>query len=225
MALQGVFFDLDGTLADTMPQLVKASEQTCRLMGIPVPDYEAMRSYVGNGVMMILVRLIAGRYEAQREDVDEDFLLRTREVYNRCYFEGLAENFTVYPGVVETLHFCQDRGLKLAVITNKPSMFVVPLLKYMQLDKEFDYILGGEVIPERKPRPEPLLHVAEKLGLPPENCLMVGDSDNDILAAKQAGMLSMFLTGGYYARDPALLKPDFMVEDYQDILATLKTLI
>ncbi|MCR5536046.1 MAG: HAD-IA family hydrolase [Succinivibrio sp.] len=225
MPVRGVFFDLDGTLADTMPQLVRASARTCELMGIPVPSYETMRSYVGNGVWMILVRLIAGRYEAKREEVDEALLQRTREVYNRCYFEGLASDFTVYPGVVETLKFCHEKGAKTAVITNKPEMFAKPLLHHMQLDSYFDFILGGEVLKERKPNPEPLLYVAEKFQLEPDSCLMVGDSDNDILAGKNAKMRTIFLKGGYYSKDPKLLEPDYLLSDYQEILATLKTLL
>ena len=225
MPVEGVFFDLDGTLADTMPQLVKASAKTCKIMGIPVPDYETMSSYVGNGVWMILVRLIAGRYEAKREDVDEVFLKRTREVYNRCYFEGLASDYTVFPGVEETLAFCHEHGVKVSVITNKPAMFAEPLLKFMQLYDKFDFVLGGEVLSERKPHPAPLLYVADRFKLKPERCLMVGDSDNDILAAHNAGMKSMFLQGGYYHKDPRQLKPDYIVANYQDILCIIKELL
>lgn len=225
MPLEGLFFDLDGTLADTLPQLLRASVRTSEIMGFKVPDSETMRNYVGNGVWMILVRLIAGRREARREEVDEELLQRAREVYNRCYLEGLEHDYTIYPGVFETLQFCRERGIKLAIISNKPRMFTEPLVRFMQLEDKVDFVLGGEVLKERKPDPQPLLYVADQLKVNPQHCMMVGDSDNDILAGKNAGMLTMFIEGGYYTKDPALLQPDYIVKNYQELLERVKTLL
>ena len=155
-------------------------------------------------------------------DVDPALLGRARSIFNEIYKKGLSENYEIYPHVKETLVLLRDFGVKLAVCTNKPMMFAEPLLRYMDLTDYFDFILGGEVIKERKPDPAPLLHVCKQLKVTASRSVMVGDSDNDILGGKRAGMLTVFIEGGYYFGDIDAIGPDFKIQNYQQLAALVK---
>ena len=215
--LQGVFFDLDGTLADTLPALSEAAEKTALVCHLRPPSQEQSRSYVGNGINMLLCRVIAGRREVSMADVDADLLHRTRAVFDRIYAQGLSTGYRVYDGVCDLLDFLHLSGIKTAVVTNKPEVFAVPLLKYMGLYDRFDFVLGGEVIPPRKPDPRPLVYTAQKLGCDVRQCVMVGDSDNDVLGGQRASMCTIFIEGGYYTGDISAVGPDYTVADYKQL--------
>lgn len=219
---EGMLFDLDGTLADTIPQLALAAQNTARTLKIEVPALDVVKSYVGNGVQMLLARVILKRKDITLSDVDPALLGRARSIFNEIYKKGLSENYEIYPHVKETLVLLRDFGVKLAVCTNKPMMFAEPLLRYMDLTDYFDFILGGEVIKERKPDPAPLLHVCKQLKVTASRSVMVGDSDNDILGGKRAGMLTVFIEGGYYFGDIDAIGPDFKIQNYQQLAALVK---
>ena len=241
---QGIIFDLDGTLADTLPQLALAARQACMEVGLRAPDTEQAKSYVGNGVTLLLSRAACGgkrvrehdapfdlehltqgaalpadgeqSHEVTPEDIDPSLLKKLRIEFNRFYSAGLHENFKLYPGVKEGLSFFKQQGIKLAVCTNKPQMFAVPLLRFMGIYDCFDFILGGEVLAQRKPDPAPVLYVCGRLGLYPQQCVMVGDSENDVFAGQRALMPSVFFTYGYFTGDPATISPDHEFDDFRD---------
>lgn len=192
-----IMFDLDGTLAHTLPQLALAAQQVAKALHIRVPTTEEVSTYVGNGVTMLLARTLAGRFDVTVNDVDSSLQKQARELFNRFYKEGLKENFAVYPHVTEGLQNFRDMGIKLAVVTNKPDMFARPLLGYMGLAPYFDLILGGEILDKRKPDPTPLYYVCDKLGVPYDRALMVGDSVNDIQAGHNAHIPVVAFTYGY----------------------------
>ncbi len=217
----GIIFDLDGTLADTIPQLALAAKLSCEAAGVKAPTVDEAKSYVGNGVKLLLSRCIAGRREATSEDVDPSLLALVREHFNHFYSEGLSRNYSVYPGVWEGLEYFKSQDIKLAVCTNKPQMFAVPLLKLMGIAGFFDFILGGEVLAQRKPDPAPILYVCGRLGLLPSECVMVGDSENDVLGGQRAQMPSVFLTYGYFCGDPATMHPDHKFDDFGDFTALI----
>ena len=221
---KGLIFDLDGTLADTLPQLALAAKLSCEAAGLKAPTVDEAKTYVGNGVKLLLTRAIAGRRDAEPEDVDPSLLARVRELFNRYYSEGLPDNYSVYPGVKTGLAFFKEQGIKLGVCTNKPQMFAVPLLKYMGLFSCFDFVLGGEVLQERKPDPKPVLYVAQKLKVSPDECAMVGDSENDVFAGQRAGMSTVFFTYGYFSADPDTIDPDHIFNDFSALTALIKQL-
>ncbi|HAH70667.1 MAG TPA: phosphoglycolate phosphatase [Succinivibrionaceae bacterium] len=221
---KGLIFDLDGTLADTLPQLALAAKLSCEAAGLKAPTVDEAKTYVGNGVKLLLTRAIAGRRDAEPEDVDPALLARVRELFNRYYSEGLPDNYSVYPGVKTGLAFFKEQGIKLGVCTNKPQMFAVPLLKYMGLFSCFDFVLGGEVLQERKPDPKPVLYVAQKLKVSPDECAMAGDSENDVFAGQRAGMSTVFFTYGYFSADPDTIDPDHIFNDFSALTALIKQL-
>ena len=199
---KALLFDLDGTLANTIPQLAIAASKSAVAIGLNPPSVETTKGFVGNGVNMLLARVIAGRFDVELKDVDPSLLKRARDVFNVEYTKGLDKDYNLYEGVKEGLEYFKSRGIKLAVVTNKPQMFALPLLSYMGIKDYFDFILGGEVIPERKPDPTPLYYVLDKLQVSKDDAVMVGDSNNDIEAGNNANMTTVFFSYGYNRKDP-----------------------
>lgn len=219
-----ILFDLDGTLAHTVPQLSLAAIATAEDIGISHPSFDKVKEFVGNGINMLLARIIKGQFDVKLEDIDPAVLMRAREVFNGHYHKGLSENFQIYDSVSQCLSLCRQYCIKTAVVTNKPEVFARPLLGYMGLDKYFDFILGGEVLNERKPSAAPILYTLEKLGVKNTQALMCGDSDNDIIAANNADVSSVFFTFGYNRSDEKTLKYDYRFDSYSELINLLRQL-
>ena len=221
---KALLFDLDGTLANTIPQLAIAASKSAVAIGLNPPSVETTKGFVGNGVNMLLARVIAGRFDVELKDVDPSLLKRARDVFNVEYTKGLDKDYNLYEGVKEGLEYFKSRGIKLAVVTNKPQMFALPLLSYMGIKDYFDFILGGEVIPERKPDPTPLYYVLDKLQVSKDDAVMVGDSNNDIEAGNNAKMTTVFFSYGYNRKDPNELKFDYGFDSFNELTALIKSL-
>lgn len=223
---QAILFDLDGTLAHTLPQLSIAATKVAQEMGIEPPSLGSMSKYVGNGVAMLLGRVILGRHDISLNEIKPEQLTQARELFAKFYSAGLAENFEVYTGVVEGIKYFHKQGIKLGVVTNKPHVFAEPLIKFMGLEPYMDCVLGGEVLASRKPDPEPLFHVLNKLGVAPENALMVGDSINDVKAGQNAKVPTVVFTygydGGYDVR--TCCKADYIFDTFFELTALIKHL-
>ncbi len=218
-----LLFDLDGTLANTIPQLAIAASKSAVAIGLTPPSVETTKGFVGNGVNMLLARVIAGRFDVELKDVDASLLKRAREVFNEEYTKGLCRDYNLYEGVKEGLEYFKQRGIKLAVVTNKPQMFALPLLGYMGIKDCFDFILGGEVIPERKPDPRPLDYVLDRLHVDRKDAVMVGDSNNDIEAGNRAGMTTVFFTYGYNRMAPEELNYDYSFDSFSELTSLIRS--
>lgn len=221
---KALLFDLDGTLANTIPQLAIAASKSAVAIGLNPPSVETTKGFVGNGVNMLLARVIAGRFDVELKDVDPSLLKRARDVFNVEYTKGLDKDYNLYEGVKEGLEYFKSRGIKLAVVTNKPQMFALPLLSYMGIKDYFDFILGGEVIPERKPDLTPLYYVLDKLQVSKDDAVMVGDSNNDIEAGNNANMTTVFFSYGYNRKDPKELKFDYGFASFNELTSLIKSL-
>ncbi|MGN0915061.1 MAG: HAD-IA family hydrolase [Succinivibrio sp.] len=221
---EAMLFDLDGTLADTIPQLALAARTVAEKSGIVIPSLETVKGYVGNGVNLLLSRVIAGHFDVGADEVDPEVLKKARAIFNDVYTQGLNSNFRVYDGVKEGLAYFKSLGIKLGVVTNKPQIFAIPLLGYMGLSDYFDCILGGEVLEKRKPDPLPVLYVLEQLNVHSDNVLMVGDSDNDIIAGNSACISTVFFTYGYNRSDVTKLKYDYKFDSFTELTALVKEL-
>ena len=221
---KALLFDLDGTLANTIPQLAIAASKSAVAIGLNPPSVETTKGFVGNGVNMLLARVIAGRFDVELKDVDPSLLKRARDVFNVEYTKGLDKDYNLYEGVKDGLEYFKSRGIKLAVVTNKPQMFALPLLSYMGIKDYFAFILGGEVIPERKPDPTPLYYVLDKLQVSKDDAVMVGDSNNDIEAGNNANMTTVFFSYGYNRKAPKELKFDYGFDSFNELTALIKSL-
>lgn len=193
--MQLIIFDLDGTLVDSLPDLVLAVNAAMADYGRPPVGRERVAPWVGRG-SRVLLQAALDHHGIDTAASDFDFE-KAFERFMVHYGEHLLGQTRLYDGVADTLAALSARGLKLAVCTNKPSRFVAPLLKALQVDQYFAALLGGDSLPERKPHPEPLLHLARQFDAGIGECLMVGDSRHDVEAARAAGMAVVALSYGY----------------------------
>lgn len=224
---QAILFDLDGTLAHTLPQLGLAVCQVARKMELPEPDAAKMSTYVGNGVAMLLGRVILGRHDITLEEVPPEKMAEARAWFSKFYAEGLSQNFYLYEGVLEGIKYFHEQGIQLATVTNKPDIFAQPLMRHMGLAPYMSVILGGEVLKVRKPDPAPLLYVLDKMGVAPEQAVMVGDSINDVKAGENAHVaatvaLTYGYNGGYDLK--TCCHADYMFDHFTELTALIKSL-
>lgn len=216
-----ILFDLDGTLIDSAPDLALAINHMLTSLGRPTFTEELIRSWVGNGASVLVKRGLSGKSEVD-ETLEEHLIEQSLHLFLDFYKDNLCVNSKLYPGVGVCLKILKARGYLLALVTNKPAEFIAPILTGLELDGLFEILLGGDSLPKRKPDPLPLLHVCQTLNVTADQCLMVGDSKNDILAAKAAKMESIGLTYGYnYGEDIGLHKPEAVCDDFSDIVALL----
>lgn len=217
-----VLFDLDGTLADTAAGLHEASSIALEAIGYKGVTIDETRSYLGNGPYMLLARAIAHSQNPANSILESEELQKASAVFNDVYATSCTRGDKVFAGVVEGLKTLGEFGIKRAVVTNKPHQFVEAVLNKNGLLPHIDYFLGSGVIKEKKPDPKPLLYVCDQFNISTKHTVMVGDSWNDIEAAKNAGIISIGLTYGYN-RGVSIREsnPDYCFNDFKDVIALL----
>lgn len=235
-AIRGVAFDLDGTLVDSAPGLTAAVDMALYALELPQAGEARVITWIGNGADELMERALGwsrqerasqraaqGKPGVDHADIPQQEQLRMlRKLFNRYYQDTVEEGSFLFPAVADTLGALHAKGLALALVTNKPTPFVAPLLASLDIAHYFSVVIGGDDVQNKKPHPEPLLLVAERLGLAPSALLFVGDSRNDILAAQAAGCCSVGLTYGYnYGEVIELSKPDYVFERFNDLLPAL----
>ena len=185
-----VLFDLDGTLVDSASDIAAAVNRLLTELGHDDVDEATVRSWIGDGARQLITQAL--RHAADARDVDA-----VMPRFMRHYGDCLLLDPRLYPGVEATLQTLRAAGVRLAVCTNKPAQYVPPLLETLGIDGCFDAVLGAGDLPERKPHPLPLLHLAECFGVDIAQCLMVGDSAADAGAAIAAGAPLVLVAYGY----------------------------
>ncbi|MCX7205557.1 MAG: phosphoglycolate phosphatase [Proteobacteria bacterium] len=195
MSIKAFAFDLDGTLADSIPDLAHAANAARRDAGLAQLEEALIESYVGDGTESLVARAMAADMGASFTGTAAQTEALAR--FDQHYLEGLTLKTKLYPGVANTLNELHDCGYRLAIVTNKPERFTLPLLKELGIGNVFDVVVSGDSLATRKPNAEPLQYVMEKLGVSADEFLMVGDSKNDILAARAAGCKVAFVSYGY----------------------------
>ncbi|MGQ5525238.1 phosphoglycolate phosphatase [Chitinimonas sp. PSY-7] len=194
MPIKAIAFDLDGTLLDTITDLAAAANAMRQDFALPPLPQERLESFVGGGMAQLVHRALT-------DDRDGKAYPELHEAgitsFCRHYDQLLAINTHPYPGVIDGLQAFRQMELSLAVVTNKPHRFSVPLLEQTGLASYFGVILGGDSLAEKKPHPLPLLHVCRQFSCKPAELLMIGDSHFDRDAAVNAGSPCLLLTYGY----------------------------
>ncbi|MCP9340427.1 phosphoglycolate phosphatase [Stutzerimonas xanthomarina] len=215
-------FDLDGTLMDSVPDLAAAVDKMLMLLGREPAGIARVRDWVGNGSTVLVRRALAG--QLQHEGVADELADEALALFMQAYSGG-HELTTVYPGVRECLDWLRERDVKLAIITNKPAQFIEPLLEEKGLTGYFQWLVGGDTLPQQKPDPAALFYVMDKADVVPEESLFVGDSRNDVRAAKAAAVPCVALTYGYnHGESIADEQPALVLDDLRELVASVSGL-
>ncbi len=213
-----ILFDLDGTLVDSVPDLAAAVDRMMAGVDLPPRGEEAVRHWVGNGAEWLVKRALTNTMDGEP---DPELFARAYPLFLEAYAESTAGNSCLYPGAMEALSLLAGGEYRLACVTNKPERFTLPLLNSLGIHHFFELVVSGDTLPTKKPDPAPLLHAADFFKVPPSHALMVGDSINDIRAARAAGFQVVCVPYGYnHGRNIRDGAPDAVVDDLTQ-LATL----
>lgn len=210
-------FDLDGTLVNSLPDLALSLNSAFAEVGLPQAPEELVLTWIGNGADVLFAKGM--EWTGKSDDFSQEELVQIKRRFGYFYGENVCNISKLYPNVKETLEALKAQGYILAVVTNKPTKHVLPVLQAFKIDHLFSEALGGQSLPQIKPHPAPLYYLCGKFGLYPHEMLFVGDSKNDILAAKAVGCKSVGLTYGYNYNIPiSESEPDYVCEDFAEIL-------
>lgn len=200
-------FDLDGTLIDSAPQIHAAANMVFRTKGLSEFSQDTVRSFIGNGVGVLVNRLLAYQGLEPSPDLQEDLVSSFISIYEEAF-----DLTTLYPGVSTVLTTLAEAGHRLAICTNKPASPTRAVLRHFGLTTLFPVIVGGDTLPQRKPDPAPLRAAIAALGS--GKSLFVGDSEVDAETAKAAGVPLALFTKGYRAAAVETLGAKIIFDDF-----------
>ena len=213
--VRAVLIDLDGTLLDTIDDLASAANAMRVEFGLAALPIERIRDFIGKGAEVLVERSLTDSFDGT---IEPDRLSGAVKVFRNHYAVINGLHARCYPGVREGLAALRAQGLRLACVTNKPVGFTLPLLERVGLLDSFGVVVGGDSLPQRKPDPHPLLHACGALQVAPYEAVMIGDSINDALAAKAAGMPVFIVPYGYNEGHPVeSLGADAIVGSLEDV--------
>ncbi len=214
-----ILFDLDGTLVDSVPDLALCVDRTLQDLDMPKRGEAAVRDWVGNGVEQLMRRALSGEMEGEPESkLFEKAYPLFLDYYSR--FNGTHSR--LYPGVQSGLEQLHQSGYTLGCVTNKADAFTQPLLKRLGIHPLFSLIISGDTLARKKPDPMPLLHACQHFRILPPQGLMVGDSINDVRAARAAGFPVVCVPYGYnHGQDIREAAPDAVIDSIDRLPAML----
>ena len=208
-----IIFDLDGTLVNSIPDLTDSLNFVSNRMNYNKFTEERVKSIVGGGVG----KLIEDAYGMNKNDKEFKDVF---ELFLSFYSSNHSRRSHLYKNVQEILEHFKTK--KLAVLSNKLDIYTKQLVKDFSIDKYFDLVLGATDEIAKKPSAEPINYILKKLNISPAKAVMVGDSEPDIMCAKNAGIASVSVSYGYRSKEQLeRLNPDYLVDD----LIELKTII
>lgn len=210
-----ILIDVDGTLVDSVPDLAWCVDEMMTQLGLPTCGEAKVREWVGNGVERLVRRALVGQLEGEP---DEDLFARAYPIYLALYAENTSKRSCLYPGVLEALAWIKAEGFRLGCVTNKVAQFTLPLLRDLGIHDDFEFIVCGDTLPQKKPDPAPLLYSAQHFGVEPANALMIGDSISDVKAARAAGFQIVCMSYGYnHGVDIRASHPDAVIDSMDEI--------
>jgi phosphoglycolate phosphatase len=212
-AIRTVLFDLDGTLADTAPDLAAALNRLLAEEGRAPLPYAHIRPWVSHG-SPALIRLGFGLAP------DDAGYTELRARLLALYAENLCRDTRLFPGVTELLDALHRRGLRWGIVTNKPGFLTGPLIAQLGFAAPPACVVSGDTLARRKPHPEPMLHACTLAAAQPAATLFVGDSERDVRAGRDAGMRTLVALFGYIGENenPAEWGADGMIRAPLEVL-------
>ena len=215
---RALLFDLDGTLVHSLPDLAAAVDAMLAQYGLPPLGETTIAPMIGNGSRKLVERALQASRWCNAPAHSAELLQEAHERFLRHYQTHLCERSQLFPGVAETLTNLQAERIALAVVTNKPMAFVAPLLESLQIRHHFSALIGGDSLAEKKPSPLPLQHACAQLDVAVTEAIMVGDSRNDIDAARAAGMRNIAVSFGYNHGEPvSACTPDVIIDHFSQL--------
>ena len=213
--IKAVLFDLDGTLADTAPDLCYALNRMRVARNLPELPVEATRAYTSLGARGLLgigldMTPAHPGYDAMREE------------FLAIYENNLCRETRLFPGMLELIDELERRELLWGVVTNKAERYTHPLLEQLGIHKRAACVIGGDTTGKTKPDPAPLFAASERIGIAPRDCIYVGDDRRDVQAGRSAGMKTIVVKFGYLnGNDPESWNADAMIDEPADLLNLL----
>jgi 2-phosphoglycolate phosphatase len=193
--IEAVLFDLDGTLADTAPDMARTVNQMRTRRGLDAVPAEQVRAHVGKGARgMLHAAFAVGTNHPDYAAMRDEFL--------ELYADNLCVDTRLFPGMLQLLDRLEADDISWGVVTNKFERFAKPLIDDLGLGKRAAVVIGGDTCPRSKPFPDPLLFAAATMGVAPINTLYVGDDERDVQAARAAGMPVVVAGYGYLGDGP-----------------------
>lgn len=213
MKIQAVLFDLDGTLLDSAQDLVAALNTLTKTPFAVSPE---LRAASGHGCKAIIKTGL---------NIDEEDLRypALAEQFLNYYHDHLLDTTQLFPGMHDVLNHLDEIGIPWGIVTNKAEKYTLKIIEGLNLLSRTKCIISGDSLKNRKPHPEPLLHACHLMQQSPQSCIYVGDSQNDVLASKAAGIASLVALYGYIplSENPELWKADGYIQQPGEILRFL----
>ena len=207
--------DLDGTLVDSLPDIAYCVDETLTRLGFAPVGQARVREWVGNGIEVLIDRALSCD---SRGGADVQRRASALSTFKELYAEHTSDRSRVYPGAREGLDYLRDAGVALGCVTNKASFYADKLLAALELDGYFPLVVSGDSVAEKKPHPLPLLHAARHFRVAPGESLLIGDSINDVDAARAAGFRIVCVTYGYnHGGDIGTSNPDALVDSLAEL--------
>ena len=213
-----ILFDLDGTLVDTAPDLMKAHNHVMKKFGYKTKTTYEMRAIVGKGARTLIGRSIWGQAKKEFSKIeDQNVKDEMVKEFIDYYGKNIINESKLINGVEEFLKWCSSKKISMGVCTNKQEHLAIDLLKKIKIYNYFEYVAGGNTFEVCKPDPKHLTNIVEILNGDLKKTLMIGDSENDTIPAKEASIPVILLDNGYTEKNVSEIYYDHLVEDFVGI--------
>jgi phosphoglycolate phosphatase len=210
-----ILFDLDGTLVDTAPDLMRAHNHVMKKFGYPTKSTEEIRNLVGQGAGAMLGRSIWGQAKKEFGKVQNEKIKKEMvDAFVDYYGKNIINESTLINGVKEFLKWCKEKNISMAVCTNKQEHLAIDLLKKIGIYDYFEYVAGSNTFDYCKPDPRHLTNVIEILGGEIKRSIMIGDSEIDANAGKNAGIPIILLEDGYTEKNTTEIYHNHLIKDF-----------
>jgi phosphoglycolate phosphatase len=219
MPVEALIFDLDGTLVDTAPDLLLATNHALSLIDRPQVSITQLRGFVGHGSRALIEKGVA----ATGGTVNEETLRRLNVGFLDYYSDNIARDSVMFQGLQAVLDRARASGMKIGVCTNKVERLSLKLLTELGVMPVIDAVVGGDTLPLMKPDPAPYFETARRMGVNPARTIMFGDSETDIRTAQAAGVPVIAVTFGYTTEPVQTFNPDHVIDHYDQAWPIVET--
>jgi phosphoglycolate phosphatase len=210
-----VLIDVDGTMVNSVPDLAYSIDQMLLNLDMPVRGEDKVKNWVGNGIERLVKRALVNALDG---DPDETLYQRALPLFKSHYSVNNSKRSYLYEGARQGLDYMQSRRYSLGCVTNKAAEFTHPLLDDLDISRYFEMVICGDDTIEKKPHPMPLLTAAQQMQVDPQRSLMLGDSSNDVRAARAAGFQIICTSYGYnHGEDIRRYEPDAVIDSMAEL--------